>query len=135
MADSVVTEELIRALELERASGVLARRWLDAGGRERAVYDILERQVIANDRHGQTLWDLLVDRGVAPPEAPEVETPEDYPEAMIRLKKDLIGLYDRVAGAVSGRERRAIQRLRDEDDDQRALLSVYFPEDAEGLSN
>ena len=120
-------DDLTRALELERASGMLSRRWLDAGGSESAVYDILERHAVEDDRHGQTLWDLLVDRGVAPPETHGIETPEDFPETLISLKEELVGLYDRTIPALTGRNRKALQRLRDEDDNQRALLSVYFP--------
>ncbi len=122
-----VEDDLVHALELERISGILDRRWLDEGGRGSAVYDILERHAVEDDRHAQTLWELLVDRGIAPPETPEVETPEDFPEALITTKQELVDLYDRTIPAVSGRERKALQRLRTEDDDQRALLLVYFP--------
>ena len=121
-------EDLIRALELERTAGMLTRRWLDAGGSESAVYDILERHAVEDERHGQALWDLLVGRGVAPPETHGIETPADYPEALIGLKETLVDLYDRAIPEVSGRDRKALQRLRDEDDNQRALLNVYFPQ-------
>lgn len=126
-----VSEDLIRALDLERASGVLTRRWRDTDGAESAVYDILERHAAEDDRHGQTLWELLVDRGVAPPETQGIETPEDFPETLIALKEELVGLYDRTIPALQGRERKTLQRLRDEDDNQRALLSVYFPSEGD----
>ncbi|GEM_PF-2387221 len=125
---------LLRALELERTSGMLTKRWLDAGGRESPVYDILERHAAEDENHGQSLWDLLVDRGIAPPETPEVETPVDYPQVLISLKEALVDLFDQTGvqgeapGALTGRERQTLKRLRAEDDDQRALLSVYFPE-------
>ncbi|MNK76035.1 hypothetical protein D3C87_955960 [compost metagenome] len=124
-------EDLIQALDLERTSSMLTRRWLDAGGDESAVYDILERHVAEDERHGQTLWDLLVSRGVSPPETRGVETPADYPEALIGLKESLVDLYDRAIPEVSGRERKTLQRLRDEDDNQRALLNVYFPQEGD----
>jgi hypothetical protein len=123
----LVEDELVHALELERTSGILSRRWLDEGGPGSAVYDILARHAEEDDRHAQTLWGLLVDLGIAPPETPEVETPEDFPEALLLTKEELVALYDRTIPAVSGRERPALQRLRTEDDDQRALLRVYFP--------
>ena len=126
-----VSEELIRALDLERASSTLTRRWRDAGGAESAVYDILERHAVEDERHGQTLWDLLVGRGVAPPETHGIETPEDFPETLIALKEELVSLYDRTIPALEGRDRKTVQRLRDEDDNQRALLSVYFPSEGD----
>jgi hypothetical protein len=123
----MVVDELLRALDLERMSGTLSRRWLDTGGRESPVYDILQRHAGEDDRHGQTLWEMLVDRGVAPPDTPEVETPEDFPRTVIALKEELVELYDQVDPSVDTRERGALRRLRAEDDDQRALLKVYFP--------
>ena len=128
-----VTDDLIRALELERTSGMLSRRWLDEGGYDSPVYDILERHAAEDDRHGQAVWNLLVDRGVAPPETSEVATPDDFPGTLIGLKEELLGLYDRVMPDLSGRERKAVQRVRAEDDDQRALLTVYFPRVGSGL--
>jgi hypothetical protein len=122
-----VDDELIRALELERASGQLSRRWLHEEGSGSPVYDILERHAAEDDRHGQTLWNLLVDRSVAPPETSDVETPEDFPGTLIGMKESLVGLYDRMIPELAGRDRKALERLRTEDDDQRALLSVYFP--------
>jgi len=122
-----VTDDLIRALELERTSGMLSRRWLDEGGYDSPVYDILERHAVEDDRHAQTVWNLLVDRGVAPPETSEVETPEDFPATLIGLKEELLDLYDRVMPDVSARERKSLQEVRAEDDDQRALLTLYFP--------
>lgn len=124
-------EELIRALDLERASGMLARRWLDVGGADSPVYDILERHAAEDDRHAQTLWDLLVSHGVSPPETHGVETPPSFPEALIALKEELVGLYDRTAPVLDGRDRKTLQRLRDEDDNQRALLNVYFPSEGD----
>jgi hypothetical protein len=122
-----VDDDLIRALEAERASGQLARRWLDEEGSGSSVYDILERHAVEDDRHAQTLWNLLVDRNVAPPETADVETPEDFPETLIGLKESLVSLYDRMIPEFAGRDRKALERLRTEDDDQRALLIVYFP--------
>ena len=124
-------EELIRALDLERASGMLTRRWLDAGGADSPVYDILERQVAEDERHAQTLWDLLVSHGISPPETRGVETPPNFPEALISLKEELLGLYDRTAPDLAGRDRQTLQRLRDENDNQRALLTVYFPSEGD----
>lgn len=125
----VLDDDLIQALDLERTAGMLTRRWLDAGGNESAVYDILERHAVEDDRHGQSLWDLLVSRGVSPPETHAIETPADYPETLIGLKETLVDLYDRAIPEVSGQARKTLQRLRDEDDNQRALLNVYFPQD------
>lgn len=122
-----VDDELVRALELERTSGQLARRWLDEGGSGSPVYDILERHAAEDDRHAQTLWNLLVDRGVAPPETPETATPEDFPATLVGLKESQVTLYDRMIPEFAGRDRKALERLRTEDDDQRALLNVYFP--------
>lgn len=122
----MVTEDLIRALELERASGVLTRRWLDEGGRESAVFDILERHARQDDDHGQALWQFLVDQGVAPPETQPVESPCDYPTALIDLKQELLDVYDRLSPALPMQQQMEIGRIREEDDDQRALLRVYF---------
>ncbi len=122
-----VMDDLVRALELERISGQLSRRWLDEGGYDSPVYDILERHAVEDDRHAQAVWNLLVDRGLAPPETREVETPEDFPGTLIGLKEELLTLYDRAMPDVSGRERKTLQQVRTEDDDQRALLTVYFP--------
>lgn len=120
-------DALLHALNLERVSGQLTRRWLDAGGRESPVYDILERHAVEDDRHAETLWGILVDRGVSPPETHAVESPEDFPQTLISLKEELVTLYDRLLPQLPGRERQAVARVRDDDDDQRALLSVYFP--------
>lgn len=122
----MTTEDLIRALELERASGVLTRRWLDEGGRESAVFDILERHAREDDHHGQALWQLLVDQGVAPPETQQVESPGDYPTALIGLKEELLGVYERLSPELPLKQQMEIGRIREEDDDQRALLRVYF---------
>lgn len=121
------TDELIRALELERASGLLCRRWLDEGGYDSPVFDILERHAGEDDRHAEAIWNLLVDHGVSPPEIHEVETPSDFASTLISLKEELVSLYDRLIPSLSGRERKLLQQLRAEDDDQRALLTVYFP--------
>lgn len=120
-------DELVRALDLERASGVLTRRWLDDGGRESPVFDILERHAQEDDQHGQALWQMLVDRGVAPPQTQPVESPNNYPATLISLKEELLTLYDRLAPKLTDKEQRALGPIRLEDDDQRALLSVYFP--------
>lgn len=124
---------LLRALDLERMSGTLSRRWLDMGGRESPVYDILARHAAEDDRHAQALWEMLVARGEAPPEAPEAETPEDFPQALIALKEELIGLYDHAIPLAQLTERPRLRRLRTEDDDQRALLRVYFPVVGSGI--